>query len=314
VLGHSGTHAINQTLYKHPPYNAAVDFAPVALIAELPIVLIARSTFPADNLREFMIFAKANQAKMQYASPGVGSTVQLACALLNTAIGVGATHIPYRGGGPAMQDLIAGLVDYQCATTAAALPQIESKTVKALAILTRDRSPILPSLASAQEQGVRDFEVVSWNAFFLPKGTPKPIVQRLNNAEIATLDTPLVRGSPRPASYASDVPNRLRPDFSCASLNASLVSIRRTQWGASHRRAKRGGSAQGPPGTEAIWVESCRRWRRARRLKMPLGASAMSGTISTLGRPTPHQLASPFEMPQRELGYGRMTSRHLFLL
>jgi len=193
VLGHSGTHAINQTLYKHPLYDAALDFAPVALIAELPIVLIARSNLPVDNLQGFITYAKANQAKMQYASPGVGSTVQLACALLNARIGIDVTHIPYRGGGPAMQDLIAGLVDYQCATTAAALPQIESGTVKPLAILTKDRSPILPSLASAHEQGLNDFEVVSWNAFFLPKGTPKPIVQRLNEATTATLDTPLVQ-------------------------------------------------------------------------------------------------------------------------
>jgi tripartite-type tricarboxylate transporter receptor subunit TctC len=213
VLGHSGTHAINQTLYKHPPYDAAVDFAPVALIAELPIVLIARSTLPVGNLQEFMIFAKANQAKMQYASPGVGSTVQLACALLNTAIGIDVTHIPYRGGGPAMQDLITGLVDYQCATTAAALPQIESKTVKALAILMKDRSPILPSLASAQEQGLSDFEVVSWNAFFLPSGTPKPIIQRLNEAAIATLNTPLVRQRLHDNGAIVPVPERRSPEY-----------------------------------------------------------------------------------------------------
>src|SRR5262245_20148258 len=180
VLGHSGTHAINQTLYKHPLYDAAVDFAPVALIAELPIVLIARSSLPVGNLQAFVTYAKANQAKMQYASPGVGSTVQLACALLNAMIGVDVTHIPYRGGGPAMQDLIAGRVDYQCVTTAAALPQIESKMVKPLAILTRDRSPILPSLASAHEQGLSDFEVVSWNALFLPKGTTERIIRPPN--------------------------------------------------------------------------------------------------------------------------------------
>ncbi len=193
VIGHSGTHAISQTLYTHPLYDAVTDFAPVALIAEVPIVLIARANLPASNLQEFIAYARANQAKMQYGSPGVGSTVQLACALLNAAIGINVAHIPYRGGGPAMQDLIAGNIHYQCVTTAPALPYIASNLVKPLAILTKNRSPILPSLASAHEQGVTDFEVVSWNAFFLPKGTPSAIVQRLNEATIATIDTPSVQ-------------------------------------------------------------------------------------------------------------------------
>jgi len=230
VLGHSGTHAINQTLYKHLPYNAAVDFAPVALIAELPIVLIARSNLPVGDLQEFMTFAKANQAKMQYASPGVGSTVQLACALLNARIGIEVTHIPYRGGGPAMQDLIAGLVDYQCATTAAALPQIEGKLVKPLAILTKDRSPILPTLASAHEQGLSGFEVLSWNAFFLPKGTPKPIIQRLNEATIAALDTPLVQARLHDNGAVVPGPERRSPEylqkFVASEIEKFAVSIR----------------------------------------------------------------------------------------
>ena len=213
VFGGTSTHAINQTLYKHPLYDATADFAPVALVAELPIVLIARSTLPVGNLQAFVTYAKANQAKMQYASPGAGSTVQLACALLNATIGVDVTHIPYRGGGPAMQDLIAGRIDYQCVTTAAALPQIESKMVKPLAILTRDRSPILPSLASAHEQGLSDFELVSWNALFLPKGTPKPIIQRLNGATIAALDTPVVQARLHDNGASVVAPERRSPEY-----------------------------------------------------------------------------------------------------
>jgi tripartite-type tricarboxylate transporter receptor subunit TctC len=123
------------------------------------------------------------------------------------------THIPYRGGGPAMQDLMVGRIDYQCATTAAALSQIESKTVKPLAILTRDRSPILPSLASAHEQGLSGFEVVSWNAFFLPKGTPKPIIRRLNEATIATLDTPLVQARLHANGATVAAPERRSPEY-----------------------------------------------------------------------------------------------------
>ena len=137
VLGNAGSHAQNQTLYKHPLYNAATDFAPVALIAEQPIVLIARKDLPANNLQEFIAYAKANQAKMHYGSAGVGTRVHLACALLNAAIGVDVTHVAYRGGGPAMQDLIAGRIDYQCPNATAAIPQLEGKLVKAIAILTQ---------------------------------------------------------------------------------------------------------------------------------------------------------------------------------
>ena len=152
VLG-SRADAINQTLYKNPLYNFATDLAPVVLIADQPTLLVARKDFPADNLQEFIAYAKANQASMQMASAGAGSTGHLDCMLLNAAIGVNVTHVPYRGGGPAMQDLIAGRIDYFCTLSATAKQQIEGKLVKAIAILSRDRSSMLPELASAQEQG-----------------------------------------------------------------------------------------------------------------------------------------------------------------
>src|SRR4029077_11631052 len=154
LLGGTGTHAQIQTLYKHPLYNAVTDFAPVALVAEQPIVLIARKETPADDLQQFIAYAKASQARMQYGSAGAGSAAHLACVLFNAAIGVNVTHVPYRGGGPAMQDLIAGRIDYQCPLIAIAIQQIESRNVKAIAILSRNRSPSLPNLPSAHEQGL----------------------------------------------------------------------------------------------------------------------------------------------------------------
>ena len=193
VLGTSGTHAVNQTLYKKPLYNAAIDFAPVALVADLPLVLVARKDLPASNLQEFITYAKTNQAKMQYGSPGTGSSPHLACALLNAAIGINVTHIPYRGGGLAMQDLIAGRNDYQCQGTAIAIPQIESKTVKPIAILTRDRSAVLPTLASAHEQGLANFDGGAWSAIFLPKGASAAIVQKLHAAVVETMNTSSVQ-------------------------------------------------------------------------------------------------------------------------
>ena len=157
LLGTTSTLAVNQTFYKNPLYNAVTDFTPVALIAESPIVLVARKDLPANNLQEFIAHAKANHAKMQYGSAGVGSSVHLACAGLNAAIGVNITHVPYRGGGSATQDLIAGRIDYQCPAAELAIPHIQGNSVKAIAVLTKNRSPILPNLASAHEQGLANF-------------------------------------------------------------------------------------------------------------------------------------------------------------
>jgi tripartite-type tricarboxylate transporter receptor subunit TctC len=193
VLGTNGTHAQNQSLYKSPLYNAATDFAPVALIAEQPIALMARPDFPADDLKGFIAYAKANQAIMKYGSAGAGSAVQLSCVLLNAANGLTVTHVPYRGSAPAMQDLIAGRIDYQCANVAPALGQIEGHQVKAIALLGRRRTALVPDLPTADEQGLTGFDAILWYGLFLPKGTPTEIVQKLNAATIATMNTQSVQ-------------------------------------------------------------------------------------------------------------------------
>ena len=170
VLGTVGTHAQNQTLYKRPLYNAATDFTPVALIAQVPLVLIARKDLPVNNLQEFIAYAKGNQSKMSYGSAGAGSATHLGCVLLNAAMGVDIQHVPYRGTGPAMQDLAAGRIDYLCEIVTTALPQIQGGTVKPIAMLSLDRSPVLPNLPTANESGLPKFEAYTWNAIFLPKG------------------------------------------------------------------------------------------------------------------------------------------------
>jgi tripartite-type tricarboxylate transporter receptor subunit TctC len=212
LLGNSSTLALNQAFYVKPPYRAT-DFAPVALIAETPNILLARKDLPANDLREFTAYAKANQAKMQYGSGGTGTTVHLACALLNTTIGVDITHIPHRGGAPAMQDLIAGRIDYQCAGAELVAPQIPGNLVKAIAILTKNRSSLLPNLASAHEQGLADFEAGAWFAFALPKGTPAAIVQKLHDATVATMDTPGVRERLSAVGNELVVPERRSPEY-----------------------------------------------------------------------------------------------------
>jgi tripartite-type tricarboxylate transporter receptor subunit TctC len=213
VLGNVGTHAQNQSLYKKPLYNAATDFAPVALVTNQSLILVARKDFPADNLQTFIAYAKANQANLKYGSAGVGGSNHLACALLNSAIGIDITHIPYRSGAQAMQDMLAGRVDYQCPSAPVALPQIEAKMVKALAILSRNRSPALPDLPSSEEQGLADFDVPSWYAVFLPAGTPKDIVQKLNRATVATLKTPLAQQRLKEIGSDLVMPERMSTEY-----------------------------------------------------------------------------------------------------
>jgi tripartite-type tricarboxylate transporter receptor subunit TctC len=192
VLGTVGTHAQGQTLYKRPLYNAATDFTPVALIAEVPIVLITRKDLPVSSLKEFVEYAKKNQDKMSFGSAGAGSATHLGCVVLNTAMGTKITHVPYRGTGPAMQDLQGGRIDFLCEIMSTAKPQIDAGAVKAIALLTKQRSPALPNVATATEQGL-DVQAYTWNALFLPKGAPDAIVKKLNEAAVAAMHTPAVK-------------------------------------------------------------------------------------------------------------------------
>ena len=176
--------AINQTLYKKPLYNLLDDLVPVVLIADQPTMLITRNEFPANTMPEFIDYVKKNQATMKVASAGAGSTGHHRCQLLNAAIGVNVTHVPYRGGGPAMQDIIGGRVDYICTLTGSAVPLVEGKTVKAIAVLTKERAPMLPNVKSSWEQGFKDLEASTWFGFMAPKGTPKPVIKKLHDATV----------------------------------------------------------------------------------------------------------------------------------
>jgi tripartite-type tricarboxylate transporter receptor subunit TctC len=192
VLGTVGTHAQGQTLYKRPLYNALTDFTPVVLIAEVPIALLVRKDLPVNNLKEFVAYAKANQSKMQFGSAGAGSATHLGCVVLNTAMGTTITHVPYKGTGPAMQDLVGGRIDFLCEIVSTAKPQIDGGNVKALAIMTAERSPVLPNLQTTREQGL-DVQAYTWNAIFLPKNAPADVVKKLHDAAVGAMNTPAVR-------------------------------------------------------------------------------------------------------------------------
>ena len=232
LIGNTGTHAYNQTLYKKPLYNSATDFQPVGLMTESPRILVARKDLPVNGLQEFVAYAKANQAKMQYASAGVGSGTHLPCALFNLTLGLDITHIPYRGAGPAMQDVIAGRADYMCDTIQTGAAQAKAGTVKGIAVMSDKRVPIIPELATTGEQGVAGVEATVWNAFFLPKGTPEPIVRKLNKAMSETLDDPVIRKRLEDLGLEIVTPERRTPAYL-----ANFVPQEIERWGKAIRAA-----------------------------------------------------------------------------
>lgn len=213
LLGTVGTHAQSQSISKRPIYDAAADFTPVALLADAPLALIARKDFPASNLKEFIAYAKANASQMQFGSSGAGSATHLGCIVANMAMGTNIIHVPYKGSGPAMHDLQGGRLDFMCTIVSLAKPQIDGGTVKAFALMDKERSAALPDLPTALEQGTPGMEAYTWNALFLPKDVPPAIVKKLADAASASLDTPAVRERLEGLGVEIVRPERRTPDY-----------------------------------------------------------------------------------------------------
>jgi tripartite-type tricarboxylate transporter receptor subunit TctC len=226
ILGSVDTFAQSQSLFKELPYDTVTDFEPVALAVEQPLILITRTGIPATNLNGFAAYLKANQAKMQFGSTGVGSGPYLACYLLNAAIGVNVTSVPYRSSAPAFTDMIGGNLDYYCPLAVGAIPFINNKQVNALAILTSERSALLPDLPTAREQGVNVVDGYYWMAFFVPKGTPGPIVTKLNAAIVGALDTPAVLERLRVVATTAVAPERRSPAYLRSHLASEIAKWR----------------------------------------------------------------------------------------
>jgi tripartite-type tricarboxylate transporter receptor subunit TctC len=221
-----------QLMHKVPPYDGARDFAPVALVAEQPLILTVRNGIPAGTLREFVAYAKANQSKMQYGSPGTGSGSHLACALFNVAENISVTHVPYRGLGPAMQDLLAGRIDYLCPSITTAMAQLSAHQIQAPIVLGAKRSAAFADIPTAQEQGLADMDANSWNAIFLPKATPAPIVAKLNAAVVAAMATPEVQTRLQQFGASLPPPEQRTPQYL-----QSLVEREIKIWGAAIKAA-----------------------------------------------------------------------------
>jgi tripartite-type tricarboxylate transporter receptor subunit TctC len=193
VLFTLSSHTINPSFYPRLPFDTERDFSPVVTIASLPQILVANPNFPAKNVKEVIEMAKAKPGSISYASVGNGSPGHLAGAMMATDAGVDMVHIPYRGGGPAITDVIAGQVSLLWVSIPAAAQFVKSGKVKALAVSTVKRSAVFPDVPTMAESGFKDFEVDSWYAMFVPASTPKPIVERLNKAALKVLAQPEVK-------------------------------------------------------------------------------------------------------------------------
>lgn len=193
VLFTLSSHTINPAFYPRLPFDTEKDFSPVVTIASLPQILVANPNFPAKTVKEVIEMAKAKPGSISYASVGNGSPGHLAGAMMATDAGVDMVHIPYRGGGPAITDVIAGQVPLLWVSIPAAAQFVKSGKVKALAVSTVKRSAVFPDVPTMAESGFKDFEVDSWYAMFVPASTPKPIVERLNKAALKVLAQPEVK-------------------------------------------------------------------------------------------------------------------------
>jgi tripartite-type tricarboxylate transporter receptor subunit TctC len=188
----SRSDAINMTLYKRPSYSLQKDLAPVVLVAEQPTVLVARKDFPADGLQDFIVEVKRNPAAIRMGSAGIGATGFVDCAIFNGMVGVNVQAIPYRGSGPAMQDLIGRQFDYMCTISGSAASPLQSNLINGIAVFNRERLGSLPNVPTAKEQGM-PFEASTWFGFFVPKATPTPIIKKLHEASVAAMETPWVQ-------------------------------------------------------------------------------------------------------------------------
>ena len=223
MLSGSAVLAINQSLYKRPLYNAVTDFEHAVLFSDSARVLITRKDFPANNLAEFVAYAKANQSRLQYGSAGGGSGTHVCAVLLDVAMGTKITHVPYRGAGPAMQDLMGGRLDYIAEQISTALPQIQGNMVKAIATLGLDRAPGLENLPTAQEQGIQGLDCGSWGSFSFPKGTPEAIVRRLTKASNDAVETSAVRERFKSIGVVIPSPARRTPDYLTKFVPAEIA-------------------------------------------------------------------------------------------
>jgi len=182
IMGHMGTHGAAPAVYPDLKYDPAKSFAPIGMAAGTPILIVAKKSFPAKDLKEFVAYLKKNSETLNEAHAGVGSVSFTTCAFFNSLVGAKPTRVVYRGTGPALNDLVSGQVDYMCDQIVNLVPQIQAGTIRAYGVALPQRSPALPDVPTTKEGGLPEFQVSAWNAIFAPKGTPPEVVKKLSDA------------------------------------------------------------------------------------------------------------------------------------
>jgi tripartite-type tricarboxylate transporter receptor subunit TctC len=222
LLSGSAVLAQNPAFHKHTPYDPIADFAHVALFSDSARVLIARKDFPANNFKEFIAYAKDHQSTLQYGSSGAGGGSHTCAILLDGAMGTKITHVPYRGAGPAMQDLVGGRLDYMAEQISTATPQIKSGAVKAYATFGTDRGPGLENIPTAKELGIDGLDCGAWGSFSFPKDTPQAIVQRMAKASSDAIDTPAVIDRYKAIGVVVTAKDRRSPEYLTRFVKSEL--------------------------------------------------------------------------------------------
>ncbi|SIQ16073.1 Tripartite-type tricarboxylate transporter, receptor component TctC [Rhizobium sp. RU35A] len=194
LMGTVATHALNPLMLKTKPYDAEKDFAPISLLVVVPNVLVVNPQLPAKTVAELLALLKANPDKYSYASSGNGTPLHLSGELFNSMAGVKMQHVPYKGSGPALNDLIGNQVSIMFDNLPSSSGHIKAGTLRALAVTTAERAPSFPDVPTMAEAGIPGYETYTWNALFAPAGTPKPVIDRLNAAAKAALANPGVVG------------------------------------------------------------------------------------------------------------------------
>jgi len=219
-------------LYRKLPYNPVTDFEHIGLVNEVPMTLVAKKDFPAKDLKELIAYVKANKEKVNYANAGLGAASHLCGMLFMSAIQTDVTTVPYSGTAPAMNDLLGGQVDFMCDQTTNTTSQIKAEKIKVYGVTSKKRVPSLPNVPTMDEAGLKGFEVSIWHALYAPKGTPKPVIDKLVKALQAALKDSTVKQRFADLGTEPVAENRATPEAHRAHLKAEI-----DRWGPIIKKA-----------------------------------------------------------------------------
>jgi tripartite-type tricarboxylate transporter receptor subunit TctC len=222
LVGQMGTHGASPALYPNLGYNPVTDFEHISQLTDTPIAIFAKKALPVTTLQELIDLIKKDPSKLNNGHGGVGATSHVSCLLFTSLIGARPTMVPYRGSGPALQDLVAGNHDFMCDQIPHTVGQVQAGAIKALAIGTPERAAVIPNTPTTAEAGLPAFQASGWNALFAPKGTPRPIVDKLADAVSQALDDPAVRARLDQLGAIIPPPVRRGPDALRAFVDSEV--------------------------------------------------------------------------------------------